>query len=117
VDLLQHDAADYIVSKALDKFGYIHAIVNIAGAVLQQDPFTMTDSQWDDGFELKLRGARMLTIRAWESLKKTQGSVIFMSVNPAMTPKIGFAAVATVNAAIVAFSKAMADKGIQMGSS
>jgi 3-oxoacyl-[acyl-carrier protein] reductase len=44
VDLLQHDAADYIVSKALDKFGYIHAVVNIAGAVLQLDPFTMTDS-------------------------------------------------------------------------
>jgi len=32
-----------------------------------------------------------------------------------MTPKVGFAAVATVNAAIVAFSKAMADQGIQDG--
>lgn len=115
VDLLQLDAADYIVSKTLDKFGDIHALLNIAGAVPQLDPFTMTDSQWDDGFGLKLHGARRLTIRAWESLKKTQGSVVFMSGNSAMTPKIGFAAVATVNAAILAFSKAMADQGIQDG--
>ena len=114
MDLLQHDAADYIVSKTIDKFGDIHAVVNIAGGVPQLDPFTMTDSQWNDGFGLKLHGARRLTVKAWESLKKTHGSVIFMSGNSAMTPKIGFAAVATVNAAIVAFSKAMADQGIQV---
>jgi len=50
---LQICAADYIVSKTLEKFRDIHAVVNIAGAVPQLDPFTMTDSQWDDGFGLK----------------------------------------------------------------
>jgi 3-oxoacyl-[acyl-carrier protein] reductase len=115
IDLLQKDASDHVVSRTLEEFGRIDAIVNIAGAVPQLDLFTMTESQWDDGFGLKLHAARRLTVRAWDSLKKTNGSVIFMSGNSALTPKIGFAAVATVNAAIVAFSKAMADQGIQDG--
>jgi 3-oxoacyl-[acyl-carrier protein] reductase len=115
VDLRQSDAVNHVIAKTLEKFGQINAVVNIAGAVAQLDPFAMTDSQWDDGFDLKLHAARRLTIRAWESLKATQGSVIFMSGNSAMTPRIGFAAVATVNAAIVALSKAMAEQGIQDG--
>jgi 3-oxoacyl-[acyl-carrier protein] reductase len=115
VDLSRPDAGDHVVAKTLQTFGQINAVVNIAGAVAQLDPFTMTDSQWDEGFGLKLHAARRLTVRAWESLKATRGSVIFMSGNSAITPKIGFAAVATVNAAIVAFAKAMAEQGIQDG--
>lgn len=114
-DLRKPEAAGHVVSKALGKFGRIDAVVNIAGAVLQAEPFTMTDEQWDDGFALKLHGARRLTLRAWDALKRSRGSVIFMSGNSALTPRFGFAAVAAVNAAILAFSKAMAEQGIKDG--
>ena len=113
LDLKEPDAAKHVVNATLDKFGRIDAVVNIAGAVPQFDPFVMTDSQWDDGFALKLHAARRLTVQSWEHLKKVKGSVIFMSGNSAMTPKFGFAAVASVNAAITALSKAFADQGIQ----
>jgi 3-oxoacyl-[acyl-carrier protein] reductase len=46
-DLSQRDAPDYVVSRTLEKFGKIHAVVNIAGAVQQSDPFKMTDKEWD----------------------------------------------------------------------
>jgi 3-oxoacyl-[acyl-carrier protein] reductase len=115
LDLLVPDAAEQVVSAALNTYGQIDAVINVAGAVAQLDPFKMTESQWDEAFGLKLHGARRLTVRAWDSLKATKGSVIFMSGNSAVTPKIGFAAVATVNAAIVAFSKAMAQQGIEDG--
>jgi 3-oxoacyl-[acyl-carrier protein] reductase len=112
LDLSQASAADAIVSKTLRKFGRIDALLNIAGAVPQVDILEMTDEQWNVGAELKLHGARRLTIRAWESLKNSRGSVILMSGNSALFPKAGYAAVGTINAAIVALAKAFADKGI-----
>jgi NAD(P)-dependent dehydrogenase (short-subunit alcohol dehydrogenase family) len=41
--------------------------------------------------------------------------VIFTSGNSAQTPKAGYAAVGTVNAAIVAMAKAFSDRGIEDG--
>jgi 3-oxoacyl-[acyl-carrier protein] reductase len=114
-DLKEPSISERIVKTTIDKFGCIDAVVNIAGAVPQLDPFVMTDSQWDDGLALKLHAARRLTIKAWDHLKEAKGSVIFMSGNSALTPKFGFAAVATINAAIVAMSKAFADQGLQDG--
>jgi 3-oxoacyl-[acyl-carrier protein] reductase len=114
-DLREPEAARQVVDETLKTFGRIDAVVNIAGAVPQVDVLDMTDEQWDDGFALKLHGARRLAIHAWESLKQANGSVIFTSGNSAQTPKSGFAAVATVNAAIVAMAKAFADRGVTDG--
>jgi starvation-inducible DNA-binding protein len=50
--------------------------------------------------ELKLHGARRLTIRAWEALKQSRGSVVFMSGSAALDPKPGFAAGASTNVAM-----------------
>jgi 3-oxoacyl-[acyl-carrier protein] reductase len=115
LDLREASAAKVAVERTLEKFGRIDAVVNIAGAVPQVDVLEMTDEQWDDGFALKLHGARRLAIHAWDALKTSNGSVIFTSGNSAQTPKSGFAAVATVNAAIVAMAKAFADRGIPDG--
>jgi 3-oxoacyl-[acyl-carrier protein] reductase len=114
-DLREPAAAEAVVKTTLDRFGRIDALLNIAGAVPQIDLFEMTDAQWDDGAALKLHGARRLTIRAWEALKKTNGSVVFMSGSAAFDPKPGFAAVAAINAAILALAKAFAEQGIQDG--
>jgi NAD(P)-dependent dehydrogenase (short-subunit alcohol dehydrogenase family) len=67
----------------------IDALLNIAGAVPQIDLFQMTDAQWDDGMALKLNGARRLTIEAWDALKASKGSVVFMSGSAAFAPKPG----------------------------
>jgi 3-oxoacyl-[acyl-carrier protein] reductase len=115
IDLRQPAAADLVVKSALERFGCIDALLNIAGAVPQIDLFEMTDAQWDDGAALKLHGARRLTIRAWDALKKSGGSVVFMSGSAAFDPKPGFAAVAAINAAILALAKAFAEQGIKDG--
>jgi len=75
----------------------------------------MTDEQWRAGMELKLHGARRVTILAWEALKKSNGSVVFMSGSAALDPQPGFAAVAATNAAITALAKAFAEQGIKDG--
>ena len=61
------------------------------------------------------RSARRLTIRAWEALKNTNGAVVFISGSAALDPKPGFAAVAAINAAIIAFAKPFAEQGIKDG--
>jgi 3-oxoacyl-[acyl-carrier protein] reductase len=114
-DLRQAAAADQVIAETLRRFGRIDAVVNIAGAVPQIHLLEMTDEQWNDGAEMKLHGARRLTIKAWPHLKETRGSVIFTSGNSAQHPKPGFAAVAAINAAIVALAKAFAEQGITDG--
>jgi NAD(P)-dependent dehydrogenase (short-subunit alcohol dehydrogenase family) len=64
---------------------------------------------------LKLHGARRLTLRAWEALKSANGAVVFTSGNSAQFPKAPYAAVGTINAAIVALAKAFADRGLKDG--
>jgi 3-oxoacyl-[acyl-carrier protein] reductase len=114
-DLCQPQSAKAIVEGTLERFGRIDALLNIAGAVPQIDLFQMTDAQWHDGMALKFHGARRLTIEAWDALKASNGSVVFMSGSAAFAPKPGYAAVAAINAAINALAKAFAEQGIKDG--
>jgi 3-oxoacyl-[acyl-carrier protein] reductase len=115
VDLRLPQSAEAVIKGTVENFGRIDALLNIAGAVPQINLFEMTDAQWDDGMALKLHGARRLTIRAWEALKASKGSVVFISGSAALDPKPGFAAVAATNAAITALAKAFAEQGIKDG--
>jgi NAD(P)-dependent dehydrogenase (short-subunit alcohol dehydrogenase family) len=115
IDLAEPTSAKKVIEWTLEKFERIDALLNIAGAVPQIDVFDMTDVQWDAGMALKLHGARRLTIEAWPALKATQGSVVLISGNSAAFPKAPYAAVGTINAAIVALAKAFSDRGIEDG--
>ena len=111
-DLGEPSAAAEVVERTIGEFGRIDAVVNIAGAVPQVDLLEMTDAQWDAGLGLKLHGARRLTVHAWKHLCATSGAVVMTSGNSALFPKASYAAVGTVNAAIVALAKAFADLGV-----
>lgn len=115
LDLSQTESPETVIKTTLDRYGRLDALLNIAGAVPQIDLFEMTDEQWYAGMELKLHGARRLTIRAWDTLKVNKGSVVFMSGSAALDPKPAFAAVAAINAAIIAVAKAFAEQGIKDG--
>lgn len=115
LDLREPRSAEILVQGTLDRFSRIDALVNIAGSVPQIDLFEMTDAQWEDGMALKLHGARRLTIGAWKALKASNGSVVLMSGSAALDPKPAFAAVAAVNAAIIALAKAFGEQGIKDG--
>jgi 3-oxoacyl-[acyl-carrier protein] reductase len=114
-DVGEVPAARSIVDATLTAFGRIDALLNIAGAVPQIDLFEMNEAQWEAGLAAKLHGARRLTICAWPHLKQAKGSVVLMSGNSAVFPKAPYAAVGTINAAIVALAKAFADRGIEDG--
>lgn len=115
LDLRRAETVDALIQGTLKRFGRIDALLNIAVAVPQVDLFEMTDVQWEDGLALKLHGARRLTIRAWDALKASKGAVVLISGSAGLDPKPGFAAVATINDAIIALTKAFAEQGIKDG--
>lgn len=111
MDLRLVSAASELVAAAIDNAGRIDAIANIAGQVPQSDLMEMTDGEWDDGLALKLHGARRIALAGWPYLKASGGSLMFMSGATAGTPKASLAGVSTINAAILALSKAFAERG------
>lgn len=115
LDLSRVESPETVVKTTLDRHGRIDALLNIAGALPQIDLFEMTDEQWYAGMELKFHGARRLTIRAWDALKASNGSVVFMSGAAALEPQAYRAAVSSINAAIIAMAKAFAERGLKDG--
>jgi 3-oxoacyl-[acyl-carrier protein] reductase len=114
-DLSKPEAAKRLVDETVGHYGRIDALLNIAGAVPGIDLMEMTDEQWANGAELKLHGARRITLQAWEALKRSRGAVVFMSGTAALEPKAAIAAVGVINAAIDALAKAFAERGIADG--
>ena len=115
IDLQDPQSAKAVIDQTLARHGRIDALLNIAGAVPQVNLFDMTDAQWDGGMAVKFHTARRLTMRAWDALKASRGSVVFMSGSAALAPAPANAAVAAINAAITALAKAFAEQGIADG--
>ena len=115
VDLGNPTAAQAVIERTLAAFARIDALLNIAGAVPGLDVFQMTDEQWDSGMALKFHAARRLTLHAWDALRSSKGSVVFISGNAAVIPRAAAAAVGSINAAIEALAKAFADRGLEDG--
>jgi 3-oxoacyl-[acyl-carrier protein] reductase len=115
VDLREMDAAQRTVDFALKSYGRIDIVVNNAGATKRGDFLELTDEDWADGFALKFFGAMRLTRAAWPHLKAQAGSVLNISGVGGRMPGALFTIGGSVNAAVLSFTKAMADIGIRDG--
>jgi 3-oxoacyl-[acyl-carrier protein] reductase len=104
-----------VADAALKKYGGIDFVVNNAGATKRGDFLQLSDDDWADGFALKFFGAVRLTRAAWPELKKRGGSVLNISGAGGRTPGPEFTIGGSVNAALLSFTKAMADAGIVDG--
>ena len=115
LDLRMPDAPDQLAQFALKRFGQIDIVVNNAGATKRGEFSALTDADWADGFALKFFGAVRLTRAAWPHLKARSGSVVFISGIGGRTPGPLFTIGGSVNAALLSFSKAMAENGVRDG--
>lgn len=98
---------------AVDRFGAIDIVVNNAGATRRGEFEALTDEDWADGFALKFFGAVRLTRAAWPHLKRSSGSLLFISGIGGRTPGAQFTIGGSVNAAMLSFTKAMAEAGLR----
>jgi NAD(P)-dependent dehydrogenase (short-subunit alcohol dehydrogenase family) len=115
VDLREMDAAARTVDFTLKQYGQIDIVVNNAGATKRGDFLELTDDDWADGFALKFFGAMRMTRAAWPYLKAQSGSVLNISGVGGRMPGPLFTIGGSVNAALLSFTKAMADIGIRDG--
>jgi len=112
-DLRKPHSATAAVAAAVEAFGQLDILVNNAGATKRDDFFALTDEDFHEGFELKFHGAVRATRAAWPHLRATGGTVINVVGVGARSGAADFTIGGAVNAAMLNFTKAMADIGIR----
>jgi NAD(P)-dependent dehydrogenase (short-subunit alcohol dehydrogenase family) len=115
LDLRESHNPALLAEFAVSRFGGIDIVVNNAGATRRGEFETLTEEDWADGFALKFFGSVRLTRAAWPELKKSAGSLIFISGIGGRTPGRQFSIGGSVNAALLSFTKAMAEAGLRDG--
>lgn len=115
VDLREPQAAQKVVVETIAKFGTLDLLVNNAGATKRGDFLTLTDAEWQDGFDLKFYAAMRLSRAAWSHLKASAGTIINIIGIGGRTGSAEFAIGGAVNAALMNLTKALADRGIVDG--
>lgn len=114
-DLREPASAALVQQAATGAFGSIDILVNNAGATLRGEFEELTDHDWQDGFALKFFGAVRLTRAAWPYLRARHGSVVCIAGSGGRTPGAQFAIGGSVNAALLSFTKALAETGLRGG--
>ena len=115
LDLRLLSSPGELVRLAVERFGRVDVVVNNAGATKRGDFLELTDEDWADGYALKLHGAVRLTRAAWPYLKAVGGSLINIAGTGGRTPGAEFTIGGSVNAALLSFTKAMAENGVRDG--
>ena len=115
LDLREPTAAPKLIAFALEQAGRIDIVVNNAGATRRAEFLELSEQDWADGFALKFFGAVRVIREAWPHLKATSGSVLNIAGAGGRTPGPAFAVGGSVNAAMLALTKSLADTGIQDG--
>jgi 3-oxoacyl-[acyl-carrier protein] reductase len=114
-DLREPSAPDALVKAARHELGGIDILVNNAGTTKRGDFFALTDADWEEGYALKFFAHVRLARAAWPLLKERRGSLIAIAGTSGRKPEKRFAIGSSVNAAVAAFTKCLADLGKQDG--
>ncbi|MEQ1884945.1 MAG: SDR family NAD(P)-dependent oxidoreductase [Bryobacteraceae bacterium] len=115
LDLRQQEAPSMLVKFAVKGFGKLDVIVANAGATKRGDFLELTDEDWADGFSLKFFAHVRMIRNAWPHLKASAGSVVNIGGVGGRTPGAEFTIGGSVNAAMITFTKALADVGVRDG--
>lgn len=114
-DLRDPAAQSALVDFAIGRRTRLDIIVNNAGATARGDFRSLTDAQWMDGYALKLFGAVRLCRASWSHLEASRGSIVNIAGTGGRTPGPDFSIGGSVNAALMALTKSLADLGIARG--
>jgi 3-oxoacyl-[acyl-carrier protein] reductase len=104
-----------VVEAAVGQFGKLDILINNAGTTKTGNFLELTDADWEDGYGTKFFSAMRLCREAWPALKDAHGSVVNIGGAGGRTPDMYFTIGGSVNSAVMAFTKALAQLGIQDG--
>ena len=91
--------------------GRLDILVNNAGATKRGHFLALSDDDWRDGYGVKFFAHVRLARVAWPLLKASGGSLVTIAGISGKEPEAEFTIGSSVNAACIAFTKALADLG------
>ena len=115
LDLRDPSAAGTLVEAVRREFGGLDILINNAGATKRGDFLALTDADWEDGYALKFFAHVRLARAAWPLLKERRGALVAIGGTSGRKPEKRFTIGSSVNAAVAAFAKCLADLGKEDG--
>jgi 3-oxoacyl-[acyl-carrier protein] reductase len=112
-DLSSSSGADAVLDAFGKSFDRCDILVNSAGVAVGGDFLDLTDATWNAGFSLKFFGAVRLCQKFWPLLKASKGAVINIAGGRGKHPAHNFMINSAVNAALMNFTKALANLGLR----
>ena len=115
-DLLDPQACAAAVGQAVDRFGRLDALCNIAGWAQLASIARTTDQQWRAMLDTNLSAVFYLTRAVWPTFaSQRSGVVVNVSSMASMDPFPGFAAYATAKAGLNMLTRITASEGAAIG--
>ncbi len=111
LDLREKEAPEKLIDAVKREYSALDILFNNAGTTKRGDFFTLTDADWEEGYALKFFAHVRLARVAWPLLKERRGSLIAMGGTSGRKPHADFTIGSSVNAAVAAFTKCLADRG------
>jgi 3-oxoacyl-[acyl-carrier protein] reductase len=111
LDLREKDAPEKLIAAVKRDFGALDILVNNAGTTKRGDFFALTEADWEEGYALKFFAHVRLSRAAWPLLKARKGSLVAIGGTSGRKPHATFTIGSSVNAAVAAFTKCLADLG------
>src|SRR6516165_2561038 len=115
LDLRDPSAPETLVEAVRREFGGLDILINNAGATKRGDFLALTDADWEDGYALKFFAHVRLARAAWPLLKERRGALVAIGGTSGRKPEKSFTIGSSVNAAVAAFTKCLADLGKKDG--
>jgi NAD(P)-dependent dehydrogenase (short-subunit alcohol dehydrogenase family) len=111
LDLREEAAPQALVEAVKREFGHLDILINNAGTTKRGDFLALTEADWAEGYALKFFAHVRLARAAWPLLKERRGSLVAIGGTSGRKPEQQFTIGSSVNAAVAAFTKCLADLG------
>lgn len=114
-DLGRADEVERAAGTAATALASVDVLVNCAGATKRGDFFSLTETDWESGYALKFFSTVRMSRTLWPNLKQSAGAIINIVGIGGRMPAADFTIGGSVNAALLNFTKALAEVGTRDG--
>ncbi|ORY86715.1 putative multifunctional beta-oxidation protein [Leucosporidium creatinivorum] len=106
------EEGEKIVKIAVDMFGALHAVVCNAGILRDKSFAAMTDKEWDDCYNIHVKGTYAVCKAAWPVFRKQKyGRIVNTASSVGVHGNFGQANYSTAKSAIIGLTKTLAIEG------
>jgi 3-oxoacyl-[acyl-carrier protein] reductase len=108
-DLAERGSPELLIETTLQRFGRLDRLVNNVGWTEIRKLADLTDDDWQASFELNLMSAVRATRAALPALVEAKGAIVNVSSTAAKRPSSGMPDYSVMKAALLSFSRLVAD--------